>query len=262
MGADYIPEKDHHAGRWMKFFARGLVEHPEAYRISPVDAAQIDAAVQAFRTANAIAWATSTATRPNRWAKNAARKAAERLVRPEAQRIRTDPRIPAELKANIGLKPPGKRRRCIPPPESVPRLYLSEPALGVARIQVLDSHSGRRARPRAAIGLELWQRIRPAAVANARYGPTPVASPEEQGDPEARVESSDYPWRFIGVFSRWPMTFQPRIENHADEVSYVARWVTRRGEPGRFGAAASIQLVRNPALRTGAGRSDPRRLAA
>ena len=110
MGADYIPERDGRAGCWMKFFARALVNNPGIYRTTPDDAAQIEAAVVAFRTAQAIAWPKGTRTRGMVRAKNAARKSAEQLVRPAAKRIRNEPRISDELKINIGL-PPGRKRR-------------------------------------------------------------------------------------------------------------------------------------------------------
>lgn len=109
MGADYIPERDLRASCWMKRFARLLVEDPAGYRTTEAQAAQIESAVLAFRTALAVSWPIATRSMTNVRAKNDARKAAERLVRAESQRIRTDSQISPELKARIGLKPRSRR---------------------------------------------------------------------------------------------------------------------------------------------------------
>ena len=45
---------------------------------------------------------------------------------------------------------------------------------------------------------------------------------------------------FIGVYTRTPIQIYPATNHTGDEVSYVARWVTARGEPANFGQAATI----------------------
>ncbi|HQY88723.1 MAG TPA: hypothetical protein PK402_08690, partial [Tepidisphaeraceae bacterium] len=50
-------------------------------------------------------------------------------------------------------------------------------------------------------------------------------------------------WRFVGVYTRSEFAVQPSTRNPGDEVSYVARWINRRGEPGAFGLLV-IQRIR------------------
>jgi hypothetical protein len=239
MGADYIPEKDIKAACWMKRFARTLVEQPDAYRTTPEDAAEIDALVTVFRTANARCWPSAIRNRVRVVTKNQARKSAEQMIRPASQRIRTDPRIADVLKLQIGLKPKGKRRRQIPAPESVPLLILNSATSGVMTIKVLDSTSGRRGKPKEAQALELYERVRPRDVINALRQKTPVAD-NSSNTVDPLSNNGTGRWRFIGVYTRTPIQVYPATNHTGDEVSYVARWVTARGEPANFGEAATI----------------------
>lgn len=220
MGADYIPERDHRAGCWMKFFAAGLAEQPELFHSTPAEAAEIAQRVHAFRTALRIARSPSTATRPNTARKNAARRLAEQLIRPAAQRVRTDPTIPAELKINMGIKPGGPRRRRVGPPESSPVLRAVTELSGFVRIDVRDSASGKRAKPDGVAELRLYKRVCPRDT-----------------DPALR---DSLPWTFAGSYSRWPIQFLPNIEAPGDEVSIVASWVTRRREEGPDSQVISV----------------------
>lgn len=233
MGADYIPERDGEAARWMRSLARGLVDHPELYRVSAEDAAEIEAAVVAFRAALARSLTPATRTRPAVSGKNDARKAAERLIRPMAQRIRTDTRIDAAAKVNIGLHPGGKRRRVVGPPASSPRLSLRATLDGWVTVKVSDSETGRRARPREAVGMELYVSVRPAAAAR---GEVPA------GEAGAMTGESMAAWRFLGLFTATPFAVDPRAGGPGDEVTLMGRWVTRRGEPGAFGQAKAIRV--------------------
>ncbi|HEX3355837.1 MAG TPA: hypothetical protein VHS31_02555 [Tepidisphaeraceae bacterium] len=259
MGKDYIPEKDIKAACWMKRFARTLVEQPDAYRTTPEDAAEIDALVLAFRTANANCWPSAIRNRARKCTKDVARKAAEKLVRPTSQRIRTDPRIAPDLKVMIGLKPPGKRRRQIPMPQSVPILTLSAPMSGVVSIKVTDSISIRRAKPTGAKGLELWERFHPVEETNA-----PIANPSD-GDSSKTSANAGGPgesWRYVGLYTRTPIEVHPSITKPGDGVSYVARWVTQRGEPAEFGQITAIRPVFSVTTKLGMLMQRRRRMAA
>ncbi len=52
--------------------------------------------------------------------------------------------------------------------------------------------------------------------------------------------------RFIGLFTQTLIRLEPPLRNHGDVVLLTARWLTRRGEPGRFGNAISTPLVMKP----------------
>lgn len=227
MGADYIPERDHCAGSWMKNFANQLVNQPEVYRTTPSEAAEIAALVHAFRTSVAVVHSPRTRTPIACEQKRVARKAAERLIRPAAQRIRVDPTISSQAKVNIRITLPSKRRRRVAPPEGSPLLIAKAMDTGLLRVLTTDRISGKRAKPDGVIGLQLFERVCP-----------------RNADPKSR---DTLPWRFVDVFTRSPFLYMPRIEAAGDEVSLTGRWVTRRGERGPFSQPISIIPAFNPA---------------
>ena len=52
-------------------------------------------------------------------------------------------------------------------------------------------------------------------------------------------------WRFVGVFTRTPFAIQPSSRNPGDVVSYIARWITRTGEPAAFSQPQSERIQFN-----------------
>jgi hypothetical protein len=255
MGADYIPEKNNQAAVWLKHFAAQLVATPELYRTTPEDAAEIDALVQTFRVANATAGRPATRTSVAIQARDDARKAAERMLRPAAKRINSDPRIASDLKVAIGLKPRKKRRHRIDPSESVPVLNPQADMTGGIHIRVHDSQRGRRARPKWAAGLELYERIIPRDAANG--APAIDASTVANGGAEVVPPG----WRFIGNYTRTPIVVYPAANATGDAVYYQARWFTRRGAPGRFSDPRTVNAIYNAGVRPSALQLNRRRAA-
>jgi hypothetical protein len=222
MGADYIPEADALAVTWMSRFASILLVEWDTYHLTQQQAIDIDSAVQAFEAAHQVARASVTRCPPAIIVKNEARQAAEKLIRPAAQKIRIDVNIPAALKAAIGLKPPGARIGRIHPPASCPVLYFSGITLsGQITIRFYDSQSLKGRRPYGAVGLELYEQI----------------------------DAAD--WRFIGLHTRSTIRINPAVSQPGQSASYKARWVTARGETGEFCNIRSIQPLCNAMLRLG-----------
>jgi hypothetical protein len=266
MGADYIPEKDYKAASFMKNLARQLVEDPEGYLTTPDDAAQIDNVVLAFRTANAKAHTPGVISSSLIRAKNDARKAAERLVRPAYQRLRTEPRIPSELKLRAGVKLTKKRRRYVGPPESAANVFAECDNSGRVTIKVNDSVRIRRAKPPEASGFELFERVRSQALIKAirerkrraNEDKAAVAATTTAATTTAitttattTISAASRGWQYVGMFTAAPITIIPHTAQDGDFVTYAARWVNRRGEPGPFGQTSSVVALHNPAAALG-----------
>jgi hypothetical protein len=265
MGKDYIPEQDCKAAPWMKNLAKRLVDDPQLFRTTPEVAAEVHEAVNAYRIANAKCWPSGDRTRDKVRAKNNARKRAERIVRPEAQRIRKDPRIDASLKVLLGLNTNTRRRRRIPVPTSVPYLRADSDLSGVITVRYQNRENYRTARPEGAAGIELWERITPLAVINARHamqGGQSVEAEDANDTPDAPSPHADATWRFVGLYTRTPIIMRPPLQTHGDAVEYIARWVTARGEPGAFSRSVCLRPAFNPLrdMRTDA-KQYPRRVA-
>ena len=76
------------------------------------------------------------------------------------------------------------------------------------------------------------------------------------------AEGQTFAWRFIGIHTRTPIRRVPPINRHGDQVSYVARWVTARGEPGPFGNVVHARPAFNPFQRATPTQNERRYLAA
>jgi hypothetical protein len=265
MGADYIPEQDVKAAYWMKHLANALVGDPQRYRTTPDVAAEVLEAVTAYRVAQAKCWPSGDRNAAKVCAKNNARKRAERIVRPEAQRIRKDPRIDLSLKVLLGLNVNTHRRRKIPVPTGVPLLRVQFNLAGAVTVRFLNSENYRTARPHGVAGIELWEKITPHATVEeviARRRGQPMGSDDANDTPDAPSQYATGTWRFVGLYTHTPIRMRPPIQTHGDEVAYMARWVTPRGEPGAFGNRVSVRPAFNP-LRDMGTKQDhhPRRVA-
>ena len=265
MGADYIPEQDFYAEIWLRNFAGTLAADTAGYLATTADALDAVAAATVFSAALKATQTPGVQSSPLIRAKNDARRSAESVMRPMAQRIRRDRRIDSTLKIRIGLTPPATRRQTVEPPQSTPQLIArSRSGVGGVEIFVMDSASQRRKRPAAAMGLALYQRIVPLAAVEAlglayAAGTGEGILPAVDGEPPVAVE---HPWTFIGVYSAWPINLDPAIERTGDVVGYAARWITRQGECGPFGVPTSIRPQYNTARALGMKTSSRRHLAA
>lgn len=264
MGQDYIPEQDNAAVGWMVNFADRLVAEPELYRTTPQDAADVALRVKAFAEAQARCYPIGDRKPAFVCTKNNARKFAEQIVRPEAQRIRKDPRIDRSLKSLLGLNVNTHRRRKIPVPTGVPVLSVKFNLAGVLTVRFLNSENFRTHRPAGAIGIELYERITPLKaveeiIEKRRALPVEADAEEETIDPLDTTVA--HPWCFVGVYTRSPIEMRPPIKDHGDDVAYIARWVTARGEPGAFGRGVSVRPAYNPVRDVGFNPQRNRRVA-
>ncbi|HEV7301925.1 MAG TPA: hypothetical protein VGN72_21500 [Tepidisphaeraceae bacterium] len=218
MGADYIPEQDLHAAIWMKSFARQLLRDLAAYRVSQAGADEVADRVRTYRLALVAAREPITRTRAMVLTKTIARRAAERIVRPMAQRLRSDSELAPALKVNLGLRPAKRRVRHVGPPDGKPVLTVVTGRHGETTLTAVHSgHRHRTARPRDTVGLQLFEFIQPLGTA--------------AGDPPGDIELN---WRLVGTFTRHRFTVPARAQSFGDRMTFVARWVTRRGETGAF----------------------------
>jgi hypothetical protein len=104
--------------------------------------------------------------------------------------------------------------------------------------------------------MELYERIIPREVMD---GPRP-ADATDAADPSERPFANA--WRFIGLYTRTPITIRPVNTQPGDQASYRGRWVTARGEPAAFGNVISLRLPFTSAPRVSACMPRDRRAAA
>lgn len=233
MGADYIPERNERAATYIRWFARALVNDPVAYRTTPGHAADIEALALAFyeaNHANVMALQSGVQSRELSTTMRQTRKAAEKLVRPEAQRIRTDPKIEGALKVRIGLKVNRKRRRHVGPPAGRPRLSAPRVEINQIYLRVRDSESPyRNALPDGAAFYEVYERVHSLEASNG------IATKNE--NPQ---------WQYLGCFSRPAVIICSSAQKSGQRVDLVARWMSRTCEPGAYGYPITLNVRVDP----------------
>lgn len=253
MGADYIPEQDFFAEICLRNFATQVAADPDGYRARPADAEETLAAAEAFRAALRATETPGVRSNSLIARKNSARRDAEGLIRAMAQRIKRDKHIPSALKVKVGLAPPARRRHSVPTPDSAPSLCAVSDWQGAMTLHVWDSITQTRKRPAEAMALELYERIRPRAAVDAESVPQRADDDDTAEEIVIDRPAQSFPWRFVGVRTAWPMEERPMVKAVGDEVSYVARWITRQGKPGPFGMQTSVRSNYNPMMHLLAG---------
>ncbi len=153
-------------------------------------------------------------------------------------------------------------------------IYLKAMQSGVVQVSVADSSSGGWARPRAAIGMELYERILPnphrlapsaGADEDASHDDVPNNDPPKEDAshaPSATAPAAASSWRFAGVYTSPRFLYEPPVTDHGQQLQLIARWITRRGERGRFGDARTVMTLFNPTRNLGGSLHRDSRAAA
>lgn len=226
MPSTYIPRRDAELDTWLANFAERIAAAPGAYGLTAPDAETITAAVDAWHTAFTIAIAPGTRTAPAVRTKDERRASVLRIVREYAGRIRVNAAVAPALKIDLGLHVSSRALRTdsgpplIPAPATAPVVLTTGLRVGAQTIRLRDSATPqRRARPRPAAGALLYRVIAEEAVL----------------DPH-RAD-------FVALVTR--DTYQSAFDSadRGKTATYFARWVSAKGEPGPWSAAASMRIA-------------------
>lgn len=233
MADKFIPNGDVRFRDMATSFARAVAADPERVGLTRGDADEIATAVGAFQTALMLALQPSTRTQITAMERDAARAAAERVIRRHANVVRANPRVSAADKLALGLRVRSSRptRRACPQTPPVLRFVGigSLPATPMSRRDPLASHahvlhfceelgSGTSARPAGAARVELF-------VEQVR---------EDEPIPRHPGElSGGRPW-YIGSFTRNPMRVAFPVPPSPRLIVYWARWAGATGDTGPY----------------------------
>lgn len=216
----YIPNAMSSFDDWMANFSTNLTADPTVYGLVAGDAVVVAAAFVVWHAAYVAALDPSTRTPAAIAAKDDARTALTALVRPYAIAIRNNAGVSNELKTTIGVTVPDLDRTEIPAPLTFPVLTLTNDAPGVLKVDWKDSAAiVGKAKPFGAIQAEVY------VVASNTIVSDPTIIP------------------FEGLHTKSPF-FITLPEGDVGKQAYVvARWVTRRGLTGPFGAVQSLTVA-------------------
>lgn len=177
--APYIPARDTDFNSWLDNFQTLIAASPASYGLVVGDATAITAQWTAWDTAYQLLLNPATNTSPNVAAKDAARANAEAVVRPYAQRIRSNASVSDALKVGLGLNLQPATLTPIPAPTSQPVAGLRASTAGQAVITYHDSVLTGKAKPYGAKGVDV----------HVAYGTAPVSDPADANYKETFTKS-------------------------------------------------------------------------
>jgi hypothetical protein len=230
-----IPRPDSQAASFMRHLARTITEQPEVYHIAPDEAAEVTAAVTAFRSALAITSVRQARSMADVSRKNDARAEAERLCRWVYGVVRRDPRISDADKILAGVRPPKSGRTRSAAPQSRPVLHVRKTDTSHT-IRWMDENTLHRwAKPAGCAMLQLFA----------------VVGPKEATDMSRAKLVNVYTGNRVSLVRRGLMRFGtleglPMADVAPEEarvVTYIARWAGPTGQPGPWSAPRSLPLA-------------------
>lgn len=225
MQAPYIPAADAPFDAWSANFSDLITAAPATYGLDAGDATAIAAVVNPWHTAYLAAINPVTRTSVTIAAKDAARTAAEPVLRQYAQQISRNPAVTNDDKTAVGVNLPNSMRTPVPPPTTQPALSLDAAQHNLQRLSYRDTSTPTsKAKPPGAIGLELRQFIGTAP------GTDPEAAPS---------------W---GVVTKSPVAIGTSNADVGKLATYWGRWVTRSGpggiaQTGPWSAPLTVAIV-------------------
>lgn len=209
MQTPYLPAPDAAFDAWSANFADLITAAPATYGLVAGDATAINAVVTPWHTAYLAATNPVTRTSVTIAAKDAARTAAEAVLRPYAIAISRDPSVDNADKTAVGVNLPNAGRTPVPPPTTQPALSLVGVQHNLQTLAYRDTSTPTsKAKPPGAIGIELRQTI----------ATTPATNPEAAAP--------------FGTFTKSPMNIGTSNGDIGKLATYWGRWTTRSGPGG------------------------------
>lgn len=206
----YIPAPDSLFALWLDNFSTLLTASPTTYGLVAGDATAVAGVNTPFQAAYLLAINPATRTSGTIADKDAARAAAEALVRPLAVRIIRNPSVLNIDRVNIGVTVPSTVPSPIPAPVTQPTLILTSAAPLLHNLQFRDATTPLlKAKPFGVVSLNLYAQVGTSAGI----------------DPDAAT--------FLKSVNKTPFQVEWASLNRGKHATYWARWTTRSGPAGQ-----------------------------
>lgn len=220
MSSDFIPAKDGEALNFMQTFSAGITASVATYDLVAADATAIDAAVDAFAAAYAIATNPATRTSVSVNTKDEARAAAEEIVRQYAAVIKMNAGVSDSNKIAIGVRPVNDTRSPVPAPATSPLLNITMATPGVQVLRYADTLTpDSAAKPPGSTSLQLFRAVGTAAIT----------------DP-AEAE-------FLAAVTRNPVEVNFDAADAGKVATFFGRWANGKGETGPWSLPVSMRVA-------------------
>lgn len=221
MAASYIPTKDALFEAWDLNFTTLLTANPALYGSTAADAVAQTAFYTTWHAAFLVTSNPATKTKPAVAAKNAARVAATKGIRPLAQQIAKNPGVTNANKLALGLNLQSSTGPTpLPPPSSYPILGLVGLTPGNITLKFTDSLDGvSRKKPAGVLSGLLWGKV----------SATPITDPTLLD--------------FLDPFNTQPFDLDTSGMAKGSTIYLAANWSTRTGLRGPWSPILSTVIV-------------------
>ncbi len=144
---DFLPTRDADLINWARGFSRLLNETPDAFGVSPAQAATFASLADTYTSAYALTQSNTTRTPSRILAKNKAKESLIADARALSKQIQSAPSVTNEQKAQLGLAIPREAVR-VARPKSAPQLFIMSTVGRCVTIRLCDAdHPTKRGRP-------------------------------------------------------------------------------------------------------------------
>ena len=208
MYPNYIPARDADFDAWLENFSTLLTAAPTTYGLIAADATAVDGVFDTWRAAYLAAVSPATRTAATVAAKDAARAAAEFVVRPYAVGISLNADVTPENKTAIGVTLRSGTVSPIPAPVTAPELNIQSAIPLQQTLGYKQPGFAGKNKPFGVTGVEIFRAI----------GTVPAIDPTQAGY-YAQVTKSPFRVNFVA-------------DDQGKKVTYFARWATKSGPGG------------------------------
>ena len=204
----YIPPRDAEFNNWAENFSTLLSETPADFGLTAADATSVANVVSTWSTAYTLAVDPATRTSPTVADKDAARAAAEAIIRPYAVGISRNSAVTDENKTAIGVTVRSTTPTPIPPPTVAPEIGIQSATPLQMLLTYKEPGSEGKSKPFGSVGVEVFRAVGDVHATN------PL-----QAIYNAKVTKSPFRQEFSA-------------DEQGSAVTFFARFVTRSGPGG------------------------------
>lgn len=204
----YIPDRDQDFNAWLINFSTLITESPPTYGLAPSDAVSIAAVQASFTAALTLSTDPGTRTPATVAAKNAARVAAEDVVRPYAVMISQSGSVLPDDKVAVGVTLRIDSPTPIPAPNVAPELGIENAIPMQQRLTYKTPGTAGKYKPFGSIGVEIFRSV----------GEVFATDPEQ--------------CRYVSTVTKSPFLQAYDADEQGKKVTLFARYVTRSGPAG------------------------------
>ncbi len=229
-GEHYMPRPDGDFAAWANQYYEAVKKFYDAQGFDPTDLKPLETALENWNKDYPAHVAAQQRAEGARQAKDAARAALEKQVRPVTNFVQGYPKTTNADRAEMGITVRDTSPTPVPAPSSRPLALVESGQRLTHQLRLVDeSTPTRRARPKGVQRAEVFVAL------------TPPGSPAPAPPPIGEPGGGDY--RYIGSVTRGETTLSFESDKGGMQAHYLSRWVSTGGATGPWSDTASATVA-------------------